>query len=1107
MKRTEEQAAAITNREPRICVAAGAGSGKTYVLVQRIVSLLEDGADFDGIVAITFTEKAAAEMKERLCAEFRRRAEAGDAALMTRWRDFERRLDTARVSTIHSFCMRLLKENALQLGIDPGFGLLSESQSRLLARDAVRETLIDRIAQGDPGVLALATERPFRSLSRMLIGLLPKAALIRRATRDWPRDDAAKLAAYWRERAGEVLLEEVQMPGAQRLVARMRSTLMGYAGRCGAPEKCGYELKRLFLLEQLDALATPPATAEALLAIGMREYPHKGKRGAPKVWDDEAAARSLKERNDEAEKLIASLCKLPEPQEPEIEERAATLSMALLGVLEALHQRLSEMKRRRNAMDFDDLIDRCAEALERNEAFRARAASDIQHLLMDEFQDTDHTQLGIAELLCGMPDGPNLFVVGDAKQSIYRFRGAEVEVFRKARERASIEFKLVKNFRSAASVLNFVNEFFQRSAWLCDVEPDYAALEPHRPAPAPHGVELLVPEDDGAKRDSAEAREREAALIARRIAAMCQGDGLIPDGNGLRPPRPGDFAILLRKMSNVHLYEEALRRAGIEYAVVAGAGFYERQEVLDLLNLFKVALDPLDEPALLAVLRGPFCALRDDTLALLCEHRTALPRAIAGDHVPDGVIDAGALANARQLLRDIHAHATLPVNQFMNYVLRRTHFEALLLGLPNGIQRASNLRKLTDLAETFAAEGNPSLRAFTAYLDDMRSALVRDGDALLQPQETGAVTIMTVHKSKGLEFPVVIVADASAEPEGRPDDVPSHRELGLVLTPIEYDVRNRHVWKEVLKRRSVREERDEHARLLYVALTRARDYLIVSGSPAPNAGSWLHMLDETLCFLDRPDGAALKGDGWTALVRRDAPEQRMPATDAASTDVDWEQLFERVRQPFAPPADAGEISISALLNLIESGLGDEEARFSGDDAGVTYGRDEAMERGVLAHRMMELWDFSGPPPIEEALNAATLEPEARERMREDLFAMARDFSATPLHAALAAAPSLLREHPFVLRIGTWLLRGTIDALLDGDTLVDYKTGRENDKKRERYRWQLLLYAAASQALTGRLPRRGVLVYLDEGRCDEFAITEADARDALNKAACMLSLKN
>jgi ATP-dependent helicase/nuclease subunit A len=1109
MQLTDEQKAAITARGPRIVVAAGAGSGKTRVLVKRIVCLLEDGVDLDAIAAITFTEKAASEMKARLREEFRAHASTRDAAAMSRWRNYERMLDAARISTIHSFCMRLLKENTLYLSLDPDFSLLTEAQSSLLQRDVVRDTLRELLRGEDPAILRLARERTFRDLTTLLTGLIPQLPHLTKLAREWPIEDPDGIAELWKVRANDVLMAEVQSYGWQLRLNMLRHQLHRFDGLCTNPED-GREARRRFLIEQLDCLLSQPPAPECLSRVCAAVSNYHSRQGSRKNWPEEGNVyERLSKIQDTAKGDILELCALPECNE-EDEAECAQSTAALLQVCLFLDQRLREAKDARAVLNFDDLLTRTRDALDADPALASRAAAGLRHLLMDEFQDTDHTQLAIAEALCNVEGGPSLFVVGDAKQSIYRFRGAEVEVFGDVRRGVEV-LPLAQNFRSASGILHFVNDFFAQSGLLGAVEPDFMALQPHREgAPGPDIEFLLSPRGSTPKDTAKDARKREAQLIARRIRALCNGPAIVWDAAAKqhRQPRPGDFAILLRALSNVHIYTEALSAEGVEFGVVAGADFFERQEVLDILNTLKIVLDPFDEPALLAVLRGPFCALRDDTLALLCRDRP-LPAAFWGDLVPEGIADPEALAGARALLEELRSHASDSSAEFLQVLLERTHCEAGVIALPGGVQRASNLRKLADIAAEFTAGGEPSLRRFTSYLDEMRSAAVREGDALLQPQEGGAVTIMSVHRSKGLEFPVVILADCTALNRGdnRGGAIAHHRALGAVLPSAAEDGATRSsLWAGLIKRRNGREEMDEHARLLYVALTRARDYLILAGGGQPVEKSWLGLMDHTFGIMDRADGSTFGTDTWQARICHsveDAPAPAGNTTDGEESAPRWEEVFAHAEKTLPKPPAAASLPVSALLDCMMPGLGAEEDREpTPEPAGDAALVEAAMTRGSLVHRLFELWDFQGPAPVDRVMQEAAASPRERARWQEDLQKIASAFAHQPLCTELAQAQTLLREHPFVLRAGQILVRGTIDALLNGDTIIDYKTGRRSEEKAERYRWQLHFYAAAVRELTGVLPARALLAWVDQDSVEEFPVRPEEVEQALRTASTL-----
>ncbi|MBI1319031.1 MAG: AAA family ATPase [Candidatus Hydrogenedens sp.] len=1101
MELTTQQRNAIETNAPRVCVDAGAGSGKTFVLVQRMVHLLQQRkAGLDEIVAITFTEKAAAEMKARLRREFRARArEHRDRDEMNFWRGLEQRLDGARISTIHAFCMRLLKENALALGIDPDFGLLTEAESRMQSEQAVRETLHGLLEEEDEAVLLLAREYRVSRIIEMLRELLPHGYALEPDTAPFDYSTPQTLRAGWEAAAEAAVVAALRNPEMRARLARHRGALRMLEGACSdAGDK--RELVRQGLATVLDALEAEPLTiavvreqADTLHAMNLRG-------GSKKAWSPPEAMEDVKDIFNDIKAIFLSL--FPKDLTEEGDERAAEFTCALVSVFRRAWAAWQDHKLQRRAMSFDDLIHRTALAL-RDEAVCQATARGIRYLLMDEFQDTDGVQLAIAQALNNAQGGPDLFIVGDPKQSIYRFRGADVSVFRKEKDRAESVLPLNQNFRTVRPILSFVNDFFRRSQLLLAVEPEFEGLEAYRDAAQSPNIEFLIvpaPDEDD-KMKVKEARQGEADLIAARIAELCGEGGpeIVFDEHtkAFRRTRPGDIALLMRAMSNIHLYEEALRRAGIEYGLTAGSGFYERQEVLDVLNLLKVTLDPWDEPALFASLRSPVCGLSDDAIYAVARE-VKLSRAYEQGFVPAGLPVNEPLEPAWALLRKLHAARHLPPGEFMELLLSATNYEAILHALPMGLQRASNVRKLADVAGTLSA--SMSLRGFTRYLDELRSRAIREGDASMQPSESGAVTIMTVHKSKGLEFPVVFLGDCGAKVQGDHDKVGFHPAFGPVIGGVDEAGENtKSTVGELIKGRNKEESLAEHARLLYVGATRARDYLVLCGAPEPAPVSWLASLDGEFSVTGRSDGEALAGTAWEAVVRRAATGVPSTANRTKRGEVDWEACLARVQRRVRVAETTGGASVSALLNALGDGPPETWDELRHDDDAAAPDSD-ALARGTLVHAWFEQWDFRDVPPEAGPLLAAARFPDTKaESLTAALERIAAWLQSTPLHARLVAADTLLREHPFVWRLDDALIAGTIDLLLNGRVIVDYKTGRKLEGGHQRYATQLQWYAAAVRALTGVAPDEAWLVYADEQELVPVDVSEAAVARAVEQA--------
>lgn len=1103
MTRTEEQRRAIETYDKSLCVDAGAGSGKTSVLVDRILYLLEHRhATLDQIVAITFTDKAAAEMKERLRSECRTKAAEDNPDTLTFWRRVERQIESARISTIHSFCMGLLKEHALSLKKDPDFGILTEPESHLLRLEVIEQTVHALLESDTPAVFRLATEFRQSELFDILRRMLNERSVLARIAEEHDVASPEGLLADW-DRMVEAHEDQQNTTLAKSpLFMNAARELKALAGR-GSDPKERRELLRCSLIVELDRAIRATSSKDRERAItAICELNAIG--GSKKKWTSEDAYDRVRDILRDLKAAIASQCIAP--INCELTTHAAGLTVDLFSLYRHVAESLEEAKQLRNAYDFDDLITQTLQVLRNNQlgegSVRARVARAIRFLLIDEFQDTDSVQLEIARLLAGVKGGPQLFIVGDAKQSIYYFRGAEVEVFRSAREAAEEIIRMDQNFRSLPDVLSFVNDFFTRSGLLKDVEDPYGPMGWHRAEEGGCHIEVLIPElRDDAK--AADYRDAEAALLANRILAMCAGPSPVRVYDkaraALRDASFGDVAILLRSFSDVYRYERALRMAGVPYSVVSGTGFYERQEVLDLRNLLTVLSDPWNEMALLAVLRGPVGALSDDALVQLSgfpSRGNGLAAAVYGDASTGDAEQDERLAHVRALLADLGELRDLPLDTLVHRVLDRSELEAVVLGQFLGVQRAMNLRKVANLASTFARTQNATLASFVRYLGDVASTAIREGEADLAADAGNVVTVMTVHKSKGLEFPIVAVADMGRDVRGgNRGSLAHHRTLGIALKVT--DDQGERVSPPIyqcIDQRKTSEELAEQARVLYVAMTRARDFLLLCGPPnAEKESQWLAAVDKQYGLFDRENGAEFAGKGWRARVLRSAassPVQIVPLEDA----VIPEAAVITARISPVPAQDATGTSIAVTTALGAPGEGGDEPT---EDS---LARNDAAMRGTLIHRFLELWNLTDPPCdlIADLVLAECPERPMRELLQTQIPTVAARIANSSVGAMIRASARLRREVPFALRVGTYLLRGTIDLLLDDGTIIDYKTGRRTPENHAKYEQQLRLYVAAARMLSKESPPRAFLLYLDDDSSDWES--EVDIGQALVDAA-------
>lgn len=1082
MNRTESQRRAIETTGLNLCVDAGAGSGKTSVLVERIVHLIErERVPLDAIVAITFTDKAAAEMKDRLRRECHRRAPADDPAKMTFWRAIERRADSARISTIHAFCMALLKENALSLGMDPDFAMLSEADSHLIRTDTIDEVVRGLLHEEDEGAMRLVTVYGVPLVKSILDLMLKDRSALERLLLLENVRSPGELLARWKERTRAErlrLLRELQ-EGSD--LAALRRRLDAYAGACSKPDD-GREQMRLRLLE-IVAMIRERSDCGVLCDAAAELAACDARRGSKKCWASEDAFEGVREVRDALKPLVEThriaSC------DDAVESEAAQVTFDLIGVFDKVRAGLRRTKRIRTAFDFDDLIIETLTVLQDvsrgEDSVRARTARSIRHLLIDEFQDTDGAQLEIARLLAEAPGGPELFIVGDAKQSIYQFRGAEVEVFREARAEAGETIPLSINFRSLPDVLEFVNDFFARAELLSDVEHPYVPMKASRAAAGGEHIEFLMPESmDDAK--ASDYRDAEARLLAGRIAEMCCGPRAVevcdPRHGGLRPARFGDVAVLLRSFSDVYQYERAFRIAGVPYTVVAGAGFFERQEVADFRNLLTILDDPWNELALAGFLRGPIGGLSDASLLLLT-HASGLAAAFHSDRPLSDAEQNGRLVAARALLADLRQRRHAPLLELLRYILDRTGLEAIYLAQFLGIQRASNVRKVLELATSYARTPAPSLGSFVRYLEEVAAAEIREGEAAVQSDDANTVTVMTVHKAKGLEFPIVAIADMARGPNVRQSlPVTWRRNHGIAAKTLgdDGDYQECPMYRIAQAARE-REERAERARILYVAMTRARDYLLLCGAPEQGGdrnNSWFAALREHYRLTDRADCDTFGGRGWTAVMRRLSSDARVPEARTTPAPPDRDACLRRIASVIVPEAASYGLPVTHVARLLAT-TQDAHPPASAHGANRNY----ATYRGTLAHKALELWDLRSDPSalIAALADSAPLQRADRVKLSEDLSLLLSRFARSEAAQRLASSSSS-HEIPFVLRLGEHAVHGVIDVLLGDGTIVDFKTGKPHPETQAQYETQIRLYAAALRMLKGLESPAAYLWYLD-----------------------------
>jgi ATP-dependent helicase/nuclease subunit A len=624
MQPSPEQAPAVRERGRDIVVTAGAGTGKTRTLVARYLSLAAEGLPLRSIVAITFTRKAAREMRNRVRDEIRVYLERSDLseAERHRWQSLYADLDAARIGTIHSLCSEILRGHPAEAGVDPRFEVLDEGQGNILLRRVVDGALA-WAADNEVlvGLFSLLGEGMLRRTLESMIGqrLDVQACLANLPAPLWPVWEARLLPPIQAFVDDAGVLADFE----ELLCVRDEGTL---AQAEAAGDKLAAPLRRLLACwEEITAYRAQGDWA-AIVACLPSLRGEMASVGQVKNWqahNPKPIIAELRARYDEQLKAW-----LGKGIDLALEQQLAEAVPALQSLFEHAATGYERLKGERQALDYDDLEAGALALLQQNTAVRTRWQDEIQALLVDEFQDTNGRQRDLVTLLNA--DRGRLFIVGDAKQSIYRFRGADVVVFRRERERIEQDggaaLSLETSYRAHRDLIAGLNALL-RPVLGEEADPErpwaepFAPLRHHRQEPGPGFVEPHVELHLTVGPKSGGALNRAAEALAGRIAELVSGEVQIEDHGLTRPLDYGDFAILCRASTSFSAYEDALEWAGIPFLTVAGRGFYGRPEIRDLLNILQALADPDDDLVLAGMLRSPAFALSDAALYHLSQKR------------------------------------------------------------------------------------------------------------------------------------------------------------------------------------------------------------------------------------------------------------------------------------------------------------------------------------------------------------------------------------------------------------------------------------------------------------------------------------------------------
>jgi ATP-dependent helicase/nuclease subunit A len=1073
-----ERLAIVTGLECNALVEAGAGTGKTHLTVDRIRYGIATGAwDLADIAAITFTEKAAGELRERVRRMLRRTASEFGGQIRKRARMGLEQIEYASISTIHSFCAQILREFALEAGLDPGFGVADAPTARLIREQAWERWLESEMgAQGSGLAAILKRGTGLERVREAAFKLCDERDATVAATAEAPAMDAV--------RAEVLFVVERLAPVAQRLRASrsragigLKELALGLAGKAD-------ELGSMDEEDLADWLVLGLWFSETQSASSKRDLTKMPAGLKP------PELRILQECHDGMKALQVRLAS----------SMAGGAANALRSFVDAYKARLAE----EGLLDFAGLLLGARDLLRDRPDVREKLKERCRALFVDEFQDTDPLQAEVvfflAEAVGGAagrwdqarPESGRLFIVGDPKQSIYRFRRADLGMYRTASGRfAEGERHVIRtNFRSSRRLLDAFDAIFE------PVMADGAAGAPHealRPAPnAPEGGRdalLLLPTDEHAALPADEGRRAQAQALARllagpRLASWRLRERRIEDGREREIERPctwGDVAVLMRKLTNVGVLEEAFEQWGVPFRVLGGRSFYRQQEIQYAVTMLRAVDSPLDSVAVVGALRSPFFGISDDELTLW--HAAGRGWNYTAETAGE---DAGRVAAAMARLRAWHA-ARLegPAVALAERVMRETAFYELNLARPQGERRVSNLAKLMDELRVYEQSGRLTFHGIVEELTRLALGPRAEDEEESVTSEPGepVVRVLTIHSAKGLDFPVVVVPflnDTPGGPGGDPAVVVKRGRspVAEVHFTTGMDTAGYAGALELEKG----EEEQERRRLLYVALTRAKAGLVLpwgwrwarAGHEGPgrkNPGSFEDILAGPL--------EALRAGNPPWLEELNEAELPEPPRPPAGT------------RPRLDPetALAGRAELESHLAALRETLGREEVRSPSQAGAEPAPAQGAGARGRsvgdLYHRVMEAVPLDAGDEDVARLCASIAAGQGLagdEALVREVAELVDRTLASDLWTRVRAAARIERECPITAPLGEMtLVDGVMDLVFwEGGrpVVVDYKTdhvapGQCAERARV-YAEQGALYGEAVEAVLGAAPE--VLLY-------------------------------
>jgi len=1029
-------------------IEAAAGTGKTTVLVTRIINLIKAGeARLEEIVAITFTEKAAAELKVKLRQELERALpNEANSDEYQRISEAISDLERMQVTTIHSFCASLLRERPVEAGLDPNFEVADDLTSSIVQAEVWEEWLEKQMDANDPAlrraVLIGITHKQIYEMSK---SMLENYDVLKYLPSPQPPEDLEKAIGQFVKAFEE---------GVESL-----NHLKQYCK--DAQDKAILTIEELN--EKLRKLESIPVREERERFISKEISIGSSNKGNKTNWKPDHQLKRVREH------FSSILENLDETKATIADSVVAALAERLTDYIKAYEQ----AKRERNLLDFNDLLMIARSLLKEHPQVRKYFRDRYKFLLVDEFQDTDPLQAEIVFFLSEEEKGKakewkdvrvspkRLFLVGDPKQSIYRFRRADIEMYEEAKKRMGEDrlLNISQNFRCAPSIVRVVNRIFQdliKPPEDGQYQPGYVPLHFGRrkgTVPPEHGIVLLYPpRNENIVLESADdCRLWESRCIASFIQKLVSEEKwqVWDDSDqSFRPIMFKDIAILMRTYTPLNPLEEALRSYEVDYRVVGGKYFYKRQEVQQLLAVLQAIDNPNDKVALVATLRSPFFGISDEELFMF--------HARGGNLNYLQEAQGTALEQPFHLLRELHemrnqASVAAPLKRFYE----ATSGLVLFLLKPQGEQRVANLMKIGDVARALDERGMLSFRGFVHWLSERREEEAEEEEPPTLERGDNFVRLLTIYRAKGLEFPVVILADLAHKAGGREDFIIDRNGERIAIKV--GDKKNR-FWTRNYEEMSEWEEKRgeaEERRVLYVGMTRARDFLVLpiywvkekKGEKQVPEESYLGYVQPYLTVPDKASFGKWNEDmmfydtNKLELKPEETPPFRSPLNpemkggEASRLVLSQREKWKETQEELKKHAGMGRLISTATEQVLEVEKDDEWVI-----SPVTGG--EGAIFGKLVHRLFEKVDWSQPGLVEKMAEIEGKDLGTTGPMIKRAGEMVREAINSPILQRVIKSSNYQKEVPFTYKDDGTIFEGVMDVVFkegDGLVVLDFKT--------------------------------------------------------------------